>query len=103
MWWFKLIYFNNFWKTPFQQHTKWSKKGPSDYWNGKNINEINAGSSGHYYSKSSSSGLSGGAIAGIVIACVVVLVAATVASIMLKKPSPPVDNTTVAELKTDKI
>ena len=68
-----------------------------------NADEINAGSSGHYYSKSSSSGLSGGAIAGIVIACVVVLVAATVAAIMLKKPSPPVDNTTVAELKTDNI
>ena len=68
-----------------------------------NTDEINAGSSGHYYSKSSSGGLSGGAIAGIVIACVVVLVAATVAAIMLKKPSPPVDNTTVAELKTDNI
>ena len=66
--------------------------------------EINAGSNpGPYYSKSSSSGLSGGAIAGIVIACVVVLLAATVAAIMLKKPSPSVDNTTVAELKTDNI
>ena len=53
--------------------------------------------------KKSSSGLSGGAIAGIVIACVVVLVAAAIAAIMLRKPSPPVDNTTVAELKTDNI
>ena len=65
--------------------------------------EINVGSNGHYYSKSSSSGLSGGAISGIVIACVAVLLAATIAAIMLKKPTPPVDNTTVAELRTDNI
>ena len=53
--------------------------------------------------RKSSSGLSGGAIAGIVIACVVVLVAAAIAAIMLRKPTPPVENTTVAELRTDNI
>ena len=52
-----------------------------------------------YYRKSSS-GLSGGAIAGIVIACVVVLAAASIAAIMLRKPSPAIDNTTVVGLKT---
>ena len=57
---------------------------------------------GNTYRKSSS-GLSGGAIAGIVIACVVVLVAAAIAAIMLRKPTPPVENTTVAELRTDNI
>ena len=54
--------------------------------------------------KKKSSGLSGGAIAGIVIACVVVLVAASIAAIMLRKPSPPIDNSTVVGLKsTDNI
>lgn len=52
-----------------------------------------------FYRKSSS-GLSGGAIAGIVIACVVVLAAASIAAIMLRKPAPPIDNTTVVGLKT---
>jgi hypothetical protein len=52
-----------------------------------------------YYRKSSS-GLSGGAIAGIVIACVVALAAASIAAIMLRKPAPPIDNTTVVGLKT---
>jgi len=61
----------------------------------------NAGSGNVY--KKSSSGLSGGAIAGIVIACVVVLVAASIAAIMLRKPTPPVDNTTVANLQTENI
>ncbi len=56
---------------------------------------IKAQSSQVKYSKSSS-GLSGGAIAGIVIACVVVLVAAAIAAIMLRKPSPPIDNSTTA-------
>ena len=66
--------------------------------------KIKAGSSDtNQNSKSSSSGLSGGAIAGIVIACVVVLVGVTVAIIMLRKPKPPIDNTAVAELKTDNI
>ena len=62
---------------------------------------IRAGVSGNniYYRKNSS-GLSGGAIAGIVIACVVVLAAASIAAIMLRKPSPPIDNTTVVGLKT---
>ena len=55
-----------------------------------------------FYSKSSS-GLSGGAIAGIVIACVVVLAAASIAAIMLRKPSPPIDNTTVVNLKSENI
>ena len=52
-----------------------------------------------FYRKSSS-GLSGGAIAGIVIACVVVLAAASIAAIMLRKPAPPIYNTTVVGLKT---
>ena len=56
-------------------------------------------SSNSIYRKNSS-GLSGGAIAGIVIACVVVLAAASIAAIMLRKPSPPIDNTTVVGLKT---
>ena len=65
------------------------------------VTASNAGS-GNVYRKSSS-GLSGGAIAGIVIACVVVLVAASVAAIMLRKPTPPIDNTTVANLQTENI
>ena len=63
---------------------------PVEYNGGRNV----------FYSKSSS-GLSGGAIAGIVIACVVVLAAASIAAIMLRKPSPPIDNTTVVNLKSD--
>ena len=51
-------------------------------------------SGGIIVNKKSSSGLSGGAIAGIVIACIVVLIAASVAVIMLRKPTPPIDNTT---------
>ena len=61
-----------------------------------------SGSSRYTYAKSSS-GLSGGAIAGIVIACVVALAAVSIAAIMLRKPSPPVDNTTIVDLKTDNI
>ena len=61
-----------------------------------------AGGSRYTYSKSSS-GLSGGAIAGIVIACVVALAAASIAAIMLRKPTPPVDNTTIVDLKTETI
>ena len=53
--------------------------------------------------RKSSSGLSGGAIAGIVIACVAVLIAAAVAAIMLRKPTPPIDNTTVVDLKQENI
>ena len=59
-----------------------------------------AGSGNNIYYRKNSSGLSGGAIAGIVIACVVVLAAASIAAIMLRKPSPPIDNTTVVGLKT---
>ena len=65
---------------------------PVEYNGGRNV----------FYSKSSS-GLSGGAIAGIVIACVVVLAAASIAAIMLRKPSPPIDNTTVVNLKSENI
>ena len=48
--------------------------------------------------RKNSSGLSGGSIAGIVIACVVVILAASIAAIMLRKPTPPIDNTTVVDL-----
>ena len=50
--------------------------------------------------RKNSSGLSGGAIAGIVIACVVVILAASIAAILLRKPKPPIDNTTVVGLNT---
>ena len=50
--------------------------------------------------RKNSSGLSGGAIAGIVIACAVVLIAASIVAMMLRKPAPPLDNTTVVGLKT---
>ena len=66
---------------------------------GKYYDPANNGNTNRYYRKSSG-GLSGGAIAGIVIACVVVLAAASIAAIMLRKPSPPIDNTTVVGLKT---
>ena len=66
------------------------------------VDYYTTGSNAQYRKKSS--GLSGGAIAGIVIACVVVLVAASIAAIMLRKPSPPIDNSTVVGLKsTDNI
>ena len=61
--------------------------------------EINANSRVYRTYRNSSSGLSGGAIAGIVIPCVVVAIAAAVAVIMLKKPSPPIDDTTIFNLK----
>jgi len=60
----------------------------------------NDGQSNNIMYRKNSSGLSGGAIAGIVIACVVVLAAASIAAIMLRKPTPPIDNTTVVGLKT---
>lgn len=74
---------------------------PSDINDAQRVEEINTNPSSHnaFYRKSSS-GLSGGAIAGIVIACVVVLAAASIAAIMLRKPTPPIDNTTVVGLKT---
>jgi hypothetical protein len=59
-----------------------------------------SGNTNNRYYRKSSSGLSGGAIAGIVIACVVALAAASIAAIMLKKPAPPIDNTTAVGLKT---
>ena len=65
--------------------------------------EINANSRVYRTYRNSSSGLSGGAIAGIVIPCVVVAIAAAVAVIMLKKPSPPIDNTTNFNLKQENI
>ena len=64
---------------------------------------ITTPSSSRYTYNKSSSGLSGGAIAGIVIACVVALAAASIAAIMLRKPAPPVDNTTIVDLKTETI
>lgn len=75
-------------------------------WN-TDINSIKTGKyyeggspTNNMYYRKNSSGLSGGAIAGIVIACVVVLAAASIAAIMLRKPAPPIDNTTVVGLKT---
>ena len=65
--------------------------------------EINANSRVSRTYRKGSSGLSGGAIAGIVIPCVVVAIAAAVAVIMLKKPSPPIDNTTNFNLKQENI
>ena len=71
---------------------------------GNSTTDLSTYSSGNRYSYSkSSSGLSGGAIAGIVIACVVVLAAASIAAVMLRKPSPPIENTTIVDLKTDNI
>ena len=61
---------------------------------------ISGSSTNNIMYRKNSSGLSGGAIAGIVIACVVVLAAASIAAIMLRKPAPPIDNTTVVGLKT---
>lgn len=52
-----------------------------------------------FYSRSSS-GLTGGAIAAIVIACVVAIIGASIAIIMFRKPTPPIDNTTVVELRS---
>ena len=69
-----------------------------DYNNSNTVDYYTTGSNAKYRKKSS--GLSGGAIAGIVIACVVVLVAASIAAIMLRKPSPPIDNSTVVGLKS---
>ena len=58
------------------------------------------GTNNHINYRKNSSGLSGGAIAGIVIACAVVLIAASIVAMMLRKPAPPLDNTTVVGLKT---
>ena len=58
------------------------------------------GQGGNTLFRKHSSGLSGGSIAGIVIACVVVLIAASIAVIMLRKPTPPTDSSTVVDLKT---
>ena len=69
-----------------------------DYNNTNTVDYYTRGSNAKY--RKNSSGLSGGAIAGIVIACVVVLVAASIAAIMLRKPSPPIDNSTVVGLKS---
>ena len=69
-----------------------------DYNNTNTVDYYTTGSNAKYRKKSS--GLSGGAIAGIVIACVVVLVAASIAAIMLRKPSPPIDNSTAIGLKS---
>ena len=74
-----------------------------DYDTNKTANIQTKGSSNRYIYNKSSSGLSGGAIAGIVIACVVALAAASIAAVMLRKPTPPVDNTTIVDLKTENI
>ena len=66
----------------------------------KNSTSINTNSENRFSFKNSSSGLSGGSIAGIVIACVVVIIAASLAAILLRKPAPPLDNTTIVDLKT---
>ena len=66
---------------------------------GKNASTTTDGVNNISYRKNSS-GLSGGAIAGIVIACAVVLIAASIVAMMLRKPAPPLDNTTVVGLKT---
>jgi len=66
-----------------------------------NDTEISPTSSGSRIFSKSSGGLSGGAIAGIVIACVVVLAATSIAAILLRKPSPAMDNTTVVGLKPE--
>lgn len=68
-------------------------------WN-TNSTSINTNSENRFSFKNSSSGLSGGSIAGIVIACVVVIIAASLAAILLRKPAPPLDNTTIVDLKT---
>ena len=65
-----------------------------------NTTQITTTGGNRYSYNKSSSGLSGGAIDGIVIACVAVLLAASIAAIMLRKPAPPIDNTTVVGLKT---
>jgi hypothetical protein len=74
-----------------------------DYDTNTTANIRTQGSSNRYIYNKSSSGLSGGAIAGIVIACVVALAAASIAAVMLRKPTPPVDNTTIVDLKTENI
>ena len=61
---------------------------------------IDSGNNNNISYRKNSSGLSGGAIAGIVIACAVVLIAASIVAMMLRKPTPPLDNTTVVGLKT---
>lgn len=63
-------------------------------------NTTNTNPNNHINYRKNSSGLSGGAIAGIVIACAVVLIAASIVAMMLRKPTPPLDNTTVVGLKT---
>ena len=84
---------------PLDISVKDGMKNESPVQTGKHYDPANNGNTNRYYRKSSG-GLSGGAIAGIVIACVVVLAAASIAAIMLRKPSPPIDNTTVVGLKT---
>ena len=43
--------------------------------------------------------MSGVAISGIVFACIVLLAADSIVAIMLRKTTPPIDNTTVVGLK----
>ena len=69
-------------------------------WKGNNTALVASSPNKYTYNKSSS-GLSGGAIAGIVIACVVALAAASIAAIMLRKPAPPLDNTSIVDLKNE--
>ena len=65
----------------------------------ENSTVISTRQGNRFYSRSSS-GLTGGAIAAIVIACVVAIIGASIAIIMFRKPTPPIDNTTVVELRS---
>ena len=66
-----------------------------------NNTALNASGYNKYSYRKSSSGLSGGAIAGIVIACIAVLAGITILAFLLRRPKPPIDTTTVIDLKNE--
>jgi hypothetical protein len=66
-----------------------------------NNTALNASGYNKYSYRKSSSGLSGGAIAGIVIACIVVLAGITILAFLLIRHKPPIDTTTVIDLKNE--